>query len=80
MTAREKREKLFVSMAAGKFGTLMDGLGRVRVGLVVPMMNQNGGAGNEQKKGKQTYKASFGVRKFEADNDTFTRSGGKGFV
>lgn len=46
-------EKPFGSLAAGMFRTLMDGLGREGVGLVVQMMNQNGGAGNEQKKGKQ---------------------------
>jgi len=46
------------------------------VGLVVPFMNQNDGAGGEQQNGKQTYEVGFGVGEFHANNETFTRSGG----
>ena len=69
------------------FGALLNvldwgrsGAGGFGGGLVVPFMNQNGGTGGEQHEGKQANGVGFGVGEFHANDETFTRSGGDGFV
>lgn len=73
----------FARFSAGFPGVDSGNLGRVAGfggGLVVPFMDQNGGAGGEQEEGEQANGVGFGVGELHANNEAFTRSGGGDFV